>query len=54
MDFFTKRYHPPGTSPVTLQQVDVEQRVPIKLYLTDYTASDFTEHHLAAAEACRD
>ena len=53
MGYFTKRYHPPGTSPGTLQRIDDAKLVPYKLYLTDYTDTEFTEHDLATPEECR-
>ena len=54
MAYFMKRYHPPGTSPGTLQQVGGLRGAPLKLFLTDYTSTEFTEHELATAEECRD
>ena len=52
MGYFTKRYHPPGTSPGTLQRSGDAELVPLKLYLTDYTVTEFTEHDLATPEEC--
>ena len=54
MGYFTKNYHPPGTSPGTLQRTGAANLVPLKLYLTDYTKADFTEHDLATPEECRE
>ncbi len=53
MGYFTKRYHPPGTSPGTLQGSGEAGLFPLKLYLTDYTNTEFTEHDLATPEECR-
>ena len=53
MAYFTKRYHPPGTAPGTLQRTGGAELVPLKLYLTDYTGADFSEHDLATPEECR-
>ena len=53
MAYFTKRYHPPGTSPGTLTQHDTLQRVPLKIILTDYTDSEYEERTLASPTECR-
>ncbi|MCG6891951.1 MAG: magnesium/cobalt transporter CorA [Gammaproteobacteria bacterium] len=53
MAHFHKRYHTPGTAPGTLHQQDKTTGVPLKISLTDYTASDFSELVLAEPEECR-
>jgi len=53
MAYFTKRYHPPGTSPGTLQHAGAPSEVPLKLYLVDYSDSDFVEQQIATAGECR-
>ncbi len=52
MAYFTKRYHPPGTSPGTLTQHKKTQPVPLKIQLMDYTDSNCTEKTLATPEEC--
>ncbi|MDH3535111.1 MAG: magnesium/cobalt transporter CorA [Gammaproteobacteria bacterium] len=54
MAYFMKRYHPPGTSPGTLQQARKVSGAPLRLYLMDYTDTEFTELELGAAEEARD
>jgi magnesium transporter len=51
--YFTKRYHPPGTSPGTLTQRREGPPVPLSVSLIDYTASEFREKSLATFEECR-
>lgn len=41
MAFFTKRYHPPGTSPGTLTEMPADQALQLKIHLIDYTADQF-------------
>ena len=53
MTYFTKRYHPPGTSPGTLIQREKREKAPLKIVLTDYTDSEYTEQELASPEECR-
>jgi len=53
MAYFTKRYHPPGTAPGTLQEVRKEPGAPLRIFLTDYTDTEFTELKLTTAEDCR-
>lgn len=53
MAYFTKRYHPPGTSPGTLLQHETLLPVPLRILLTDYTDSDYTEQVLDSPEDCR-
>ena len=54
MAYFSKRYHPPGTSPGTLQQVETRPGSPLRMFVVDYTASEFTERELATAEDSRE
>ena len=53
MTYFTKRYHPPGTSPGTLFQHEKLPQVPLQILLTDYTDSDYVEQVLDSPEECR-
>jgi len=53
MAIFPKRYHPPGTAPGTLQQVERVKVAPLKILLTDYTSSEFTELELVHPEESR-
>jgi magnesium transporter len=53
MAIFPKRYHPPGTSPGTLLQGARVKGAPLKIFLTDYTGSDFTELVLVHPEESR-
>jgi len=50
MDLFTKRYHPPGTSPGTL--VSVSSKIPLTIQLIDYTDTEYREKALAQASEC--
>lgn len=52
MKIFTKRYHPPGTSPGTLTEVVTP--VPPSIRLIDFTATDFSEKVVVEAAECRD
>jgi magnesium transporter len=52
MDYFTKRYHPPGTSPGTLSENEDRQKSPLVIKLIDYTESDFAERELPGAAEC--
>lgn len=42
MAFFTKRYHPPGTSPGTLIEAPASEASPLRLQLIDYDESGIT------------
>ena len=53
MDYFTKRYHTPGTPPGTLVQVEHPQRRPFTLCLMDYTESEWTEKGLISPSECK-
>jgi len=52
MTYFTKRYHTPGTSPGTLIRHDKVERAPLKILLTDYTDSEYSEQLLTEPEEC--
>jgi magnesium transporter len=52
MAYFTKRYHPPGTSPGTLLQYERLVPVPLSIVLTDYTDRDYIEQVLDSPEEC--
>ena len=52
MTYFTKRYHPPGTPPGTLIRRDKMQRTSLKILLTDYTDSEYSEQVLTKPEEC--
>lgn len=51
MSYFTKRYHPPGTPPGTLDTGNAVEQIRIRL--VDYTATEFTELELDNATDCR-
>lgn len=53
MAYFTKRYHPPGTSPGTLAQHEYILRTPLKILLSDYTDFDYHEQTLLSPEECK-
>lgn len=53
MTYFTKRYHPPGTSPGTLTHTRKKRGVPLTIKLIDYTAEDFTELVLDSPQECQ-
>ena len=52
MTYFTKRYHPPGTSPGTLIRHAKVQRTPLSITLTHYTDSEYGEKVLNKPEEC--
>jgi len=52
MTYFTKHYHPPGTSPGTLIQRDKQRRAPLTILLTYYTDSEYSERLLTEPEEC--
>ena len=54
MAYFSKRYHPPGTAPGTLQQIVQPTGSALRIRLVDYTQDEFTEQELATAEASKD
>jgi len=54
MAYFSKRYHPPGTSPGTLQHAEKPSRSPLRIRMVDYTETEFLERELATAEECRE
>ncbi|MCW8840243.1 MAG: magnesium and cobalt transport protein CorA, partial [Gammaproteobacteria bacterium] len=51
MSYFTKRYHPPGTSPGTL--VTEGQEEDIQIQLLDYTPDEFKELILEHPRECQ-
>jgi magnesium transporter len=51
MSYFTKRYHPPGTSPGTL--VTEEKAEEIRIQLLDYTPGEFLELTLEHPQECQ-
>lgn len=53
MSYFTKQYHPPGTSPGTLTDRAPPQAGELSITLIDYSDSDFIEKPLASAEECQ-
>jgi magnesium transporter len=53
MASFHKRYHPPGTAPGTLRKSEKARGIPLKITLTDYTDSEFSELQLVKPEECR-
>ncbi|MDZ4262186.1 MAG: magnesium/cobalt transporter CorA [Pseudomonadota bacterium] len=52
MAYFTKDYHPPGTSPGTLISRETST-TPLSFHLIDYNDHDFTEEQLDNAAACK-
>ena len=52
MSYFTKRYHPPGTSPGTLVMPDGEDKMPSKFILVDYTDESLTEKQFDSIAEC--
>ena len=54
MDYFSKRYHPPGTSPGTLSAAEGAEKYPFSIQLIDYTDSEFLEKELTSPEQCRE
>ena len=53
MTYFTKRYHPPGTSPGTLTLHHKEPSAPLSIMLTDYTDSEYSEKLLSTPDECK-
>jgi magnesium transporter len=53
MAYFTKRYHPPGTSPGTLIAKAEAEQVPVTIGLLDYTDTEYTEKAVISAAECR-
>jgi len=54
MSYFSKRYHPPGTSPGTLVRHEQAERAPVSILLTDFTHSELSEKRLDHPQECRD
>ena len=52
MSYFTKRYHPPGTSPGTLSEHPPEVMAALSITLLDYTPKSFSEHHIENPSDC--
>ncbi len=53
MDYFSKRYHPPGTSPGTLTRPEGAEAAAFVITLVDYSESEFLEKELATVEECQ-
>ncbi len=54
MAFFTKRYHPPGTSPGTLiEKAPSTTAMPLQIHLIDYNADEITIRDNVDASDCR-
>jgi magnesium transporter len=53
MTYFTKQYHPPGTSPGTLTGREIPEAGELRISLIDYSATSFTEKQLASAQECQ-
>lgn len=53
MEYFGKRYHPPGTPPGTLVPSRAAPIAQLEVRLLDYTAEELTEHALISAAECR-
>lgn len=53
MEFFAKKYHPPGTSPGTLSQSGRGDSPAYSLSLIDYSKTEFTEQAITTAEDCQ-
>jgi len=54
MDFFTKRYHPPGTPPGTLVEEPLTADEPMKIRLVDYHADEIVIKENIDALDCHD
>ncbi len=53
MDYFTKRYHPPGTPPGTLTEVPEQEATALNIHLIDYCADEITIRENVEAAECR-
>lgn len=53
MAYFTKDYHPPGTSPGTLVARTTKATAPLKFHLIDYSNGHFAERLLDTAAECK-
>jgi magnesium transporter len=53
MDYFSKRYHPPGTPPGTLTQPTAEELAALKITLVDYTDTSYEELEIEHPTKCR-
>lgn len=52
MDYFGKRYHPPGTSPGTLAPAALPPAAPLSIRLIDYTDTRFLERDDVSPDDC--
>lgn len=52
MAYFTKRYHPPGTSPGTIARSEEKTSVPVSIFLMNYKGDQCQEVHLGSPEEC--
>lgn len=52
MDYFGKRYHPPGTAPGTLSTDTPPPAAPLHIRLIDYTATRFLEREDVSPDDC--
>jgi len=53
MAYFTKQYHPPGTSPGTLTERDISESAEVRISLIDFTDTNFTEKKLIQVKECQ-
>lgn len=53
MSYFSKRYHPPGTTPGTLAPLPQGQAVPLKIRLLTYTKDGVQEHTVSDISECQ-
>lgn len=53
MEFFAKKYHPPGTSPGTLSHSSRGANPAYSISLIDYSKTEFTEQAITTAEDCQ-
>ena len=51
--FFTKRYHPPGTTPGTLTSPHREHKVPVSLRLVTYNKQGVEDKAVDSISECR-
>ena len=54
MSYFSKRYHPPGTSPGTLVRHEQAERTPLRIQLAEFTGSELNEKRIDSPEECRE
>ena len=53
MTYFTKQFHPPGTSPGTLTDRTLTDKYVLSISLIDYSSTNLIEKELASAEECQ-